>query len=276
MLYCENPKACEMENDIEISIKEGGFGKVYIYKDFVKKMEIIQRTSLNERNIYNNIITEKNILFWENKKNISLGLPRIIDISETVVENIDIQCITMPNYGISLKEYLKIKKIDDLKIQNIYLNLLNSLEFLHSNKIIHNDLKLSNIIIDINNDNNITLIDFGLSSFNNEYFENFIGNTLFSSINSHKSVSLTYVDDIQSLAFIILYLYNKKLPWSYLIKKNDKLHIYNSKVKFKNNYNIYFSYIKNFWVKYLFDYIFSLYKYNQIDYFILHNLILKN
>jgi len=38
--------------------------------------------------------------------------------------------------------------------------LISAIKYLHSNKLIHRDIKMENIVLD--NDNNIKLIDFGL------------------------------------------------------------------------------------------------------------------
>ncbi|CAD8193374.1 unnamed protein product [Paramecium octaurelia] len=55
---------------------------------------------------------------------------------------------------------LKEQKLDELKIRNIMLQVLNALAFLHRKGIIHRDLKPENIFI--SNGNHVKLIDLGL------------------------------------------------------------------------------------------------------------------
>src|SRR5690606_6852083 len=118
---------------------------------------------------------------------------------------------------------------------NIYISLLNSLDYLQYNGIIHNDIKPTNIMIpNKNNLSNVILLDYGLSSKNNTYFDKFIGTVLYCSINAHRQTTLNYKDDIESLCFNLLYWITKRLPWK---GKKEKILYY--KIKFKNNYSLY-------------------------------------
>jgi casein kinase I family protein HRR25 len=65
----------------------------------------------------------------------------------------------------------------------------------------------------------IYLIDFGLSTkFKRDAKQenkdrNFVGTAGFSSINSHNHVEQSRRDDLESLAYIMLYLFGGPLPW---------------------------------------------------------------
>lgn len=52
--------------------------------------------------------------------------------------------------------------LDDHKIKTIFINLIRAIQSLHTNHIAHRDIKLENIMYDIDEDK-LTLIDFGLS-----------------------------------------------------------------------------------------------------------------
>ena len=49
------------------------------------------------------------------------------------------------------------------KIKNMIIHLVRGINYLHKNNIVHNDLKLENIVCNINNCNSLKIIDFGLS-----------------------------------------------------------------------------------------------------------------
>src|SRR5262245_26938369 len=103
--------------------------------------------------------------------------------------------------------------------------------FITYNTFIHaisfTDLKPSNIIVDLRKQSNLVyIIDFELSKeFRNfstcthiPYNEGlgFIGTTTFTSINSHLSLELGRCDDLESLAYVMLYFLWGFLPWQNL------------------------------------------------------------
>lgn len=64
--------------------------------------------------------------------------------------------------GMNLYEYFVLHdKMTEMQIKNIFIQIVNAVDFLHLHNIIHCDLKLDNIII--NNNNVIKIIDFDLS-----------------------------------------------------------------------------------------------------------------
>jgi serine/threonine protein kinase len=55
----------------------------------------------------------------------------------------------------------KIKSISEGQAKNILVQILNGLEYLHNNNILFRDIKLENILFDL--DGKIKITDFGLS-----------------------------------------------------------------------------------------------------------------
>lgn len=98
------------------------------------------------------------------------------------------------------------------------------LQFIHSRNFIHRDLKPSNIVMGLGKHTNFAyIIDFGLSKefwdprtrrhipYNNTF--GLIGSATFSSIHSHLGMEHGRWDDLESLAYILIYFLCSSLPW---------------------------------------------------------------
>jgi len=81
--------------------------------------------------------------------------------------------------GVSLYSYLKSKvdqKLEEAEGKQIYNQIINGMNYLHKNNIIHRDLKLENVVLD--NNKNIKIIDFGFSTIStNDTYSNFFCGT---------------------------------------------------------------------------------------------------
>ena len=86
----------------------------------------------------------------------------IVKILETL-ETENYILIIMENIsGGDLLSFVKKRtKLNEKTARIIYKQLINSIKFIHSKGIIHRDIKLDNILIDLNN--SIKLCDFGVS-----------------------------------------------------------------------------------------------------------------
>jgi len=93
---------------------------------------------------------------------------------------------------------------------------------------VHRDIKPQNIILGppgaptAKKRNKVYLIDFGLSKeyidekknhVGYQYYSSIVGTALFASLNAHYGSELTRRDDLESLAYSLIYLYIGDLPW---------------------------------------------------------------
>ena len=107
---------------------------------------------------------------------------------------------------------------------------ITRIEYIHSKNIIHRDIKPENFLIGINNNKNLLyLIDYGLSKkyqnkngFHIPYYDGkkIIGTIRFISVNNHLGIEQSRRDDLESLAYVIIYLLKGNLPWIGLKGKN--------------------------------------------------------
>ncbi|KAH9015682.1 CK1/CK1/CK1-D protein kinase [Lactarius hengduanensis] len=102
--------------------------------------------------------------------------------------------------------------------------LIERVKFIHSRNFIHRDLKPSNIVMGMGTQAPVVyLIDFGLSK---EYRDpdtykhiplntnlGLTGTATFASINSHLGSELGQRDDMESLAYMLIYFLRGRLPW---------------------------------------------------------------
>lgn len=93
--------------------------------------------------------------------------------------------------------------------------------------LVHNDIKLDNILIGKRQTDTLYLIDFGLTqSYMDDktnkhtvktYTKKFTGNYLFASLNSCRGYNKSRRDDIESLFYLLIFMLNReKLPWACL------------------------------------------------------------
>ena len=142
---------------------------------------------------------------------------------------------------------------DKFTICKIGLNLISALEELHNKGFLFLDIKPDNIAIifkDIYDNNNtyarLGLIDFGSTISYIDNYGNYIkrkdisiyqrGSTYFASINSLENGCPSRKDDLESLAYLLLYFWKNETPWSkYEGPHDDEYKIFVLKEKKKLN-----------------------------------------
>jgi len=130
--------------------------------------------------------------------------------------------LIMDRFGPSLENLIR-KYNYTIHLKTILLltiNLFKILKDIHSLDIIHQDIKPDNFAIGRNKlKKNIYIFDFGLSKIKEDYFQpekktnSVLGTIRYASIRAHEGYPLSYRDDFESLMYMIIYLYNRKLPW---------------------------------------------------------------
>ena len=108
------------------------------------------------------------------------------------------------------------------------LQMLKIVKDIHDRGIVHCDLKPSNFLIKNNKDNitEVYLIDYGLAKcfidekqrhYGLKTNETIIGTHRYMSVNTHQGFSQSRRDDLESLGYILMFLYHGKLPWQHQI-----------------------------------------------------------
>ncbi|KAF9474494.1 kinase-like protein [Pholiota conissans] len=103
--------------------------------------------------------------------------------------------------------------------------LISRIEFIHSNSIVHRDIKPANFVMGTGKAAHmVNVIDFGLAKkfrdsrtsthipYKQDDFHG-VGTSLFAAINTHLGVESSRRDDLESLAYMLIYFIRGSLPW---------------------------------------------------------------
>lgn len=156
----------------------------------------------------------------------NLSHPNIVECDNIWVKNKKIT-YTLKHYNCSLSVWSYNQDIfTRVKwFNHIFKQVCHGLKFLHSCRILHGDIKPSNIVI--NKKGEVALIDFdGASIANNESYKDSKTTYAFKSPEAYKRTHFGPANDIWSLG-ITMVSYIKKLlePWMYLSPRKIYLNI---------------------------------------------------
>ena len=211
---------------IERKINKGSFADIYSALDFSSSQSLVLK--IEKKNASNSTIdTETAIL--KSLHNIQ-GIPHILWSGKINQRS----AFITDRLGSSLHDYLSdLKRFSLETVVKMSVQLLLILEKLHEKGFIHRDIKPSNILTGNGlNRKNIYLIDFNLSKRfldqNGEHIpldevEEFNGNLQFSSVNSHEFLENSRKDDLESLGYVLCFLFLGKMGWD-KASSNDVIH----------------------------------------------------
>ena len=171
-----------------------------------------------------------------------LGIPKVISFGH----NKEYDILVMPLLGKSLHEIQSTKNFN-FEFKDICLmaiQIIERIQWVHSQKIIHRDIKPDNFLIGLDDPNIIYLIDFGLSkkyrsSITGNHIKctrikKFVGSLRYASINALRLREQSRRDDLESLGYMLIYLIKGKLPWDN-IKIDNKRTSYLKFSQYKKN-----------------------------------------
>lgn len=111
------------------------------------------------------------------------------------------------------------------------------MEFCHSRNYIHRDIKPENFLMGLNKKSNIVyMIDFGLAkkyrdgkTFHHIPYKenkNLTGTARYASIYSHLGIEQSRRDDLESIAYLLIYFLKGGLPWQKMrgANKQERYH----------------------------------------------------
>jgi serine/threonine protein kinase len=134
--------------------------------------------------------------------------------------------------GSSLESLLhKHKKFGMKTIILLAMSMIDIMKHIHSCGYIHRDIKPDNFAIGYESSSKLYCIDFGLSKKylkkNGNHIDfsdkkRFCGTARYASIAAHTNKEQSRKDDLESIAYILIYMYKGKLPWQGIKHKEKK------------------------------------------------------
>ena len=228
--------------ELKEKIGFGGFGEVYktINKETLETfaVKIFHKIDLNVNERINSLYNE--IYFLKLFINISHeNLVKTYDIFENMN---DIYCVIEYVSNETLYNYLNNNPNLNIKqIKNISKQIINGVSYFESLGIVHQDLKLENIMVkkcNNNNNINIKIIDFGLSIImsNNEFTSGRVGTPNYMAPEIINGDEYNYKIDIWSLGIIFYFIRYRRLPFDDN-RKDKRNFIYENIRRFRIKFN---------------------------------------
>ena len=204
---------------------KGGFGQIYlgrnIHKNYlvaIKVEEQIQRSHLT---------MEYQILKEIQGVN---GIPKVYELHTGRKHNYLIMQLlgkSLDKLFTDTNRHFSIKTVSQIAYQ-----MVQRIEYIHSHGYIHRDIKPGNFLIGKENSKILFIIDFGLSKKyidknTNKHIlfkegKGLTGTARYVSLNTHYGIEQSRRDDIEGIAYNLIYFAKGKLPWQGVKTKNKK------------------------------------------------------
>lgn len=209
-------------------ISSGSFGVVYLGVDLKTNESIAIKVEKTEGNDdMKSVLKEASILqILHDLK----GVPKLYWAGTK--NKVDVMVITL--LGKDLTSYLKIFKRFSLKTVIMLADqLLTILETIHNKGVVHRDMKPENMLMGKGDkQNQCFIVDFGISKVwrdaNGTHIpyrdkKSFIGTTRYASLSAHHGIEISRKDDLESLIYVLIFLYKGILPWQNLkVSESEK------------------------------------------------------
>jgi hypothetical protein len=202
-------------------IGKGGFGAIYQEKSHPDL--VIKTGKQNVDKNKSGIFFEKTVLLKLKDDSDSFGIPQLIDSGKLPANIKDDYFIVIPKFQDSLENIMKNKKLSFYEINQIMIQILNSLSYMNSKGYIHLDIKPENIM---KKDKKWYLIDFGIASnfkdeTKNDPSKAGNGTLWFMSRDAHRG-QMSRKCDLESVVFVLALLDGETLDWQVKLNKTEE------------------------------------------------------
>jgi serine/threonine protein kinase len=220
----------------------GSFGEIYKARNTKLNIDIAIKCEQIKNNHHQRLKYEAGVLKYLNGGGYQkpLGIPMLFDFVS--IDNYNYMMMEL--LGLSLEDLFDLcqRQFSLKTILSLGDQMLCRIEFLHSRHLVHRDIKPDNFLMGLHNNKSIVYIcDFGLcKKFRDQYGKHIpfkdgkslTGTARYASIYSHMGYEQSRRDDLESLAYSLIYFSRGSLPWMG-IKAQNKTEKYNKIFKKK-------------------------------------------
>ena len=211
---------------IKNKVGEGNFGKIFIGKNKYTEEEVAIKIDTNP------IILKNEAIMYNYLSDVN-GIPKLRAFGKEGKYNFLILDLLGDTLISKRERSSDIFTLD--YVIGIGIKLIKIISNIHEKNIIHRDIKPDNIMYKNHNKNadlDLYIIDFGLSKLYDETKKNFVkkenlivGTANFVSLHAHNGSMPSKRDDLESIGYVLLYIYYGELPWNSLmqIDKTDRI-----------------------------------------------------
>ena len=206
-------------------IASGSFSEIYSGVNIINNEKVAIK--IEKRNIKNKYLESECYTLFSLK---NIGIPRVLSFGH----NKEYDILVMPLLGKSLLDIFVSKNLNyEFKdICLLAIQIIERIQWVHSKKIIHRDIKPDNFLIGLNDPHIVYLIDFGLSKkykstktgkhISISESKKFTGTIVYGSVNSLKCREQSRRDDLESIGYMLIYFMKGSLPWQSVKVDNKK------------------------------------------------------
>lgn len=201
-------------------IGAGSFGEVYLATDKTSQRKVAVKIEKSNCK-HPQLLYEAKIINYLSHPKPLKGIPRVLWCG--VEGGYNVMVINL--LGKNLHQLMNRTggKFSIKTVLMIAIQAIKRLETLHSKNFIHRDLKPENLLFGVGSNKHVLyMVDYGLAKrYCNgkgehiEYVDNksFTGTARYASVNNHMKIEQSRRDDMESLGYVLVYLFNGSLPW---------------------------------------------------------------
>lgn len=205
----------------------GGFGRVYLVKDVNTGDLLAVKAQLLDRKP-GLLQFEYRIYHWlHSQDRLAIGIPRVRFLGNTPTHEVMIMDLCGPTLG-SLLSICPGSRMSLKTVAMIAVQALFRIQHVHQCSFLHRDIKPENMAMGRKDKSTLYFLDFGLAKRYQDHKsgehlpyhkdKGFTGTVKFATLRTHMGVEQSRRDDIESLGYMLVYLFQGRLPW----KTRDK------------------------------------------------------
>ena len=222
---------------IKTKLGEGAFGNVYM-GSCIENNQLVA-IKVEPKKIEKPLLETEAFFLYSLK---GLGIPEVLSFGRIKNYNVLVEPLLGKSLLDIFTERRKRLALEDICL--IAIQIIERIQWVHSKNIVHRDIKPDNFLIGKKDPNIIYLIDFGLSKkFRSSktgkhlrfgFTGKLTGTVRFASANALRGGEQSRRDDLESIAYMLIYFMRGKLPWQG-VTGNKKIERYLKIYKMKKN-----------------------------------------